>query len=91
MARIYSVREYYHSQPFTVIDDREAEYYRNAGFIVDETQIATTAPVVTGALFISMLVAFFILGGYIFGYDLIAKVYLAFAAVYGILWLTSHR
>jgi len=90
MTRVYSVRRLHHDTPFTVIDDIEAEYYRNAGFLVDESIIkdGSAAYVV---LVVAVLIAGFALGWYLFGFADVATVYAAFGFVYAWLWVIGMR
>ncbi len=89
MSRIYSIRRLHNDQPFTVIDDHEAEYYRDAGFIVTETKLTVPSGKAAVVLFISVLIAGFFLSGYLFGYNVTFTTYLAFGGVYGLMWLVS--
>lgn len=93
--RVYSVRKYRDSQPFTVMDDYDAEMYRDLGFLVEESVIGDTPSWITRTLFIVFLILGYYGAGYLFGFSAVNAVYITFGCVYAMLllfnWLTTSK
>lgn len=73
--RVYSIRQHTWSQPFTVLDDDEAAYYRDVGFIVDESIISDKVPWITYAMLVCGAFWFYVLGGWWFGWSVVNVLY----------------
>lgn len=83
--RVYSVRKYRDAQPFTVMDDHDAEYYRELGFIVDESIIGDTPVWAKYCLYIGSLIACTLVCNWLFGWDATKAALITIGVVYALL------